>query len=293
VLPNFFCVGAQKAGTTTLYNILKQHPDIFLPDLKETHFFFEEKQFKKGIEFYEETYFSNWKGEKAVGEIEPDYMYLNFIHERIASNIGRDVKLIFLLRNPVDRAFSQYLMNVRRGFESLGFLEALKLERERIKKDILSYKRFGYVQRGLYYKQIKKMLDFFPFENMFFVFFEEDFIKNRESTIKALLRFLEVSDKEELNLDIKSNSASVPRFRFLTKILYSQNIVKKIGRIILPDEIVRRKLFKKVDNFNTVPIKKPLLVRNVRKELYTNYFKEDIDKLEKLIKRDLSGWKEE
>ena len=76
VVPNFLCVGAQKAGTTTLYEILRQHPDIFLPQkVKETKFFVFEEKYAKGLDFYSQEYFRDYKGQKAIGEVDPAMMY--------------------------------------------------------------------------------------------------------------------------------------------------------------------------------------------------------------------------
>ena len=91
-LPNFMCVGAQKAGTTTLHDILKKHPDIYLPREKETKFFVFDDQYQKGIKFYEREYFSKWRGQKAVGEIDPTYMFCDHASERIYECLGRELK---------------------------------------------------------------------------------------------------------------------------------------------------------------------------------------------------------
>src|SRR5437868_3900524 len=104
-LPNFLCVGAQKAGTTTLYEILKQHPDIFLPKkIKETKFFVYEEKFQRGKTWYEKEFFSEVKNEKAFGEIDPAMMFEEKSAQRIFDTLGKDVKLIFVFRNPVARA---------------------------------------------------------------------------------------------------------------------------------------------------------------------------------------------
>lgn len=110
MLPNFLIVGAQKCGTTSLHEYLYQHPQIYLPEGKETKFFAEDARYSKGITYYEDVCFSTYSGESAVGEVDPDYMYFEQALERIAEHLDlRTTKLIFVLRNPVDRAFSHYL----------------------------------------------------------------------------------------------------------------------------------------------------------------------------------------
>ncbi|WP_457640387.1 sulfotransferase family protein [Persephonella sp.] len=288
-LPNFLCVGAQKAGTTTLYDILIQHPQIYLPDIKETKFFNE--RYDKGISFYEQ-FFSSYKGEKVIGEIDPDYMFfeVNSVATRIYKHLGKDLKLIFMLRNPVDRAYSQYWMNVRRGIEKEPFDKAIALESQRIRKNLFSKHNFSYISRGQYASQIKIFLEFFPIENMFFIIFEEDFIKNREKTIKNLLEFLDVEDVE-LNLNIKSNSANMPKIKFLQNIIYApDSTLKKIGKVILPSEEVRRKTLKFLEKINLRSFRYPKMDESLRNYMMEEYFINDIKELETLIGRNLEYW---
>ena len=101
MLPNFICPGAQKSATTTLYEILKQHPDIYLPYKKELRFFSGD-YWDRGIDWYEQQY-EDYDGEKIVGDISPNYMRKQKIAERIYTTLGPDIKLLFMLRNPADR----------------------------------------------------------------------------------------------------------------------------------------------------------------------------------------------
>lgn len=116
VKPNFLCVGAQKSGTTSLYNILKQHSEVFMPDKKELHFFDWNENFDKSTEWYFQMFQNSLKF-NARGEITPNYIYKDNVAQRIFDTLGKDVKLIFMLRNPADRAFSHYKMRIGRGFE--------------------------------------------------------------------------------------------------------------------------------------------------------------------------------
>ena len=113
-LPNFICVGAQRAGTTTLFNTLKLHPSISLSLTKEVHFFDNHENYKKGIN-WSKNFFK--KGNKINGEITPDYMIYNFVPKRIFETLGENIKLIFLLRNPSQRAFSQFNFYLNQGVE--------------------------------------------------------------------------------------------------------------------------------------------------------------------------------
>ncbi|MCK4911140.1 MAG: sulfotransferase domain-containing protein, partial [Thermodesulfovibrionales bacterium] len=119
--PNFLCVGAQKAATTTIFEVLKQHPDVYIHPAKEIHFFDSDDIYNRGMQWYLETYFKNINHKKAIGEMTPSYMFIENVPERIYKCIGNKVKLIFTYRNPADRAYSHYLMNVMRGLETEPF----------------------------------------------------------------------------------------------------------------------------------------------------------------------------
>jgi len=287
-LPNFLCVGAQKAGTTSLHNILRQHPDIFLPILKEAHFFDTEESYEKGIDWYKDTFFYNYKSEKAVGAITPDYLYFNKVPNRILKHLGNDVKLIFLLRNPVDRAYSHYLMNRRRDGEEITFEEAVRIEIEKIKKNEFNDSRFSYIGRGLYAKQIKRYLDIFQRKNMYFVMFEEDFIQKREVTIKKLLEFLDVKN-QSLNINIKSNIATLPRIEPLKNLLCKPNVMRKLGKAYLPINL-RVNIRKGLKKINQRQHQYEKLDPTFRAYLIETCFMEDINLLQGIIKRDLSNW---
>ena len=87
-----------------------------------------------GLEYYK-SHFKISLNHKIIGEVDPEYMYFNYIPKRIFDTLGADVKLIFLLRNPIDRAFSHYLMSKRRGYEDYPFSEAILMEKDRISQD--------------------------------------------------------------------------------------------------------------------------------------------------------------
>ena len=172
--PNFFVVGCQRCGTTWLYEMLKEHPEIFLPKKKELHFF--DEHFDKGWKHYE-AYFAGAKGAKAVGEITPSYVYDERALE-ILSTQFRHAKIIVLFRNPADRTYSQYWRHRVAGFTSLDFWEAIE-------------RHPHLVDRSLYYKQWVRFCRVFPEERRKCIFFEE----LREDTarqLRELLRFLEV-----------------------------------------------------------------------------------------------------
>ena len=288
-IPNFLCVGAQKAGTTTLYEILQQHPDVFLPvKIKETKFFVYPEKFAKGPDWYKKEFFSEWKGQKAVGEVDPAMMFEESSAQRIFDTLGKDVKLIFIFRNPVSRAYSHYLMSKRKGFESLPFEEAVSREGDRLKSEPEKKFNFSYFTRGFYTTQVERFLKLFPAENMLFLVFEDDFIKNRKATFDRIQDFLGI-DHANLDLDIRSNSAAAPKSKAIHDLTRKRNPVRSIAGKVLPKS-VRRGVQKFLSSKNQETVQTDKLDKGKEQELVHRYFMDDIRQLEKIIHRDLSSW---
>lgn len=115
---NFLCIETQKAGTTLLYEILRLHPEIFLPHDRR-HFFDLDEHYNKGIEWYKQ-FFQNSEHYKIIGTITPVYLFFEYVTERIKDTLDTDIKFLIILRNPIDRAYSHYWMSFKRGYETLS-----------------------------------------------------------------------------------------------------------------------------------------------------------------------------
>src|SRR5690349_3699828 len=172
LLPDFLIIGAQRGGTTSLYNYLQAHPNIHSASIKEVHFF--DRKFQKGVHWYRahfpmrltKVYAGRFRHEGFVtGEASPAYLFHPQVPERIARLLPR-VKLIVLLRNPVDRAYSQYYHTLQLGYETLTFEEAIAAEEERIagEREKISqdeyyqshaFKHQSYLSRGIYVDQLQ------------------------------------------------------------------------------------------------------------------------------------------
>ena len=171
---DFIVAGAQKCGTTALHYQLKKHPQIALPDKEELHFFDDEERFAEGAND-EDLYASFRPSSRAViaGESTPAYLYWRPAIERIW-NYNQDIKLIILLRNPVDRAFSHWNMQRERGYDTLDFLPAIRAEEQRQNEAApLQSRRFSYVRRGLYAEQLERVFKYFRREQVKVVRAEE------------------------------------------------------------------------------------------------------------------------
>ncbi|WP_022671139.1 sulfotransferase family protein [Hippea alviniae] len=299
-LPNFLIVGAAKAGTTSLYYYLREHPEIYLSDIKELRFFSNmegnfqgpgdenvNKSVSKSIDEYE-SFFEKINGEKAIGDISPDYLYYFKNSIDNIKNFLLNPKIIIVLRNPIDRAFSQYLHFTRDGRETLSFEKALKLENRR--KELNWEWAWFYKDVGLYYNQVKAYLE--NFENVK-IYLYDDLMNNRLGVVQDIYRFLEVDDNfvpESLNE--KFNVSGIPKNRFLHEFLSKDSLVKKlirpVVRTVMPDREKRQKLINKIMQKN---LKKPKMKPETR-EYLKQFYKEDILKLQDLINRDLSHWLE-
>jgi hypothetical protein len=285
---NFFCVGAQKAGTTSLHDILKTHPQLFLPKHKEAHFFNLNGAYSKGFDWYMKEFYSDYSGQKTVGNINPDYLHFEFVPERILASVGPEVKFIFMLRNPMDRAYSHYLMSLGRGQEDKDFMSAIQHEQDRVKQSVLHEIRFKYIGRGRYFQQIQWYLEKFTPGNMKFIIFE-DFIREKEKTIDAILEFIGL-EKVALDYSLKSNAATEPRNRWLRDLLRRPMQIKKMLGPLVPREY-KNKLVSSIEKRNSKPLtaNKALPIA-LKKQLYEQYYKEDISQLEILLGRPLTQW---
>lgn len=218
MLPNFLCIGAQKAGTTTLWHILNQHPNVYLSDNpRETKYFTHERFYARGVAYYELFHFGNWDGQKAVGEKTPEYLFHEGVPERINKTLGADIRFIVSLRSPSQRAFSQFRHNYQGRCEYLGFEQALHEEERRTSQSESHMALYGYLARGYYYEQIIRYLKIFPRESFIFLVFEKDILGSQEITAKKIFNFLEIEENVDLHLPVKSGQPNVSIVRYADK----------------------------------------------------------------------------
>lgn len=291
-VPNFICLGTQKAGTTTLHDVLQQHPDIFLPQGKEAHYFDREERFVKGLKWWLDTYFSDYKNEKIMGVMTPEYLYDPTIPQRIYDQLGSKVKFLVVLRHPVERAYSHYLMTVRRGFEEHSFREAIALEPERIHLGKFENDYYSYLDRGNYSAQLERYFALFPKEQFLILSFEKEIKTGLEHTIQKILTFLDVPQLP-LNTQIMSNVASEAHSETLRSLVRKDHFLKRVVKSILPPSL-RRKLKKKIIHLNeSKATQSSSLSREEKKELFETHFKHEPQKLMKLTGVDFSYWNSE
>ncbi len=213
-LPDFIVVGTQKGGTTELYDQLVLHPQIAPSFAKEVHFF--DANFSKGTDWYtaffprvSETDVNRTSG-CITGEASPCYLFHPDVARRVWATIPH-VKIILLLRNPVDRAYSHYHHEVRLGYETLPFEKALAREEVRLqgeKAKMLrdkhyysnNYMHYSYLNRGIYIDQVKSWFEVFPQEQIL-VLKSEEFFANTASVMSQVHQFLGVPHVETVKME--------------------------------------------------------------------------------------------
>jgi hypothetical protein len=255
VMPNFLIIGAAKAGTTSLYQYLKQHPEIYMSPVKETRFFAYEGKLPniKGPDIsinhtsivdiidYQKL-FKNVSTEKAIGEASPLYLYSAKAPERIKHYLPK-AKLIAILRHPAERAYSSYMHLVKEGHETLSFSKALQAEGSRISDGWSPL--FHYRERSFYFKQIKQYLDIFE-PHQLKIYLYDNFCTDTQTVLKDIFQFLEVNDTFISDISTKRMVSGVPKNKLWHKILTKP--LKQTFKLIAPYELGRpiyRKLINK------------------------------------------------
>jgi len=209
VLPNFYIIGAAKCGTSSLYEYLIYHPEVQPAVTKEVHFF--DHYFERGLNWYKvcfplklHKFFVQNLGKKKfiTGEASPRYIDHPNSPKRI-KEITPKAKFIVLLRNPIDRAYSHYNMNVRQGIETLSFEEAIEQQTKRTKDEFKKmeedenyyskpYFSYSYIERGMYIKKLEHWMKYFSKEQ-FLVLKSEDMLKKPNETYQQIVKFLNLS----------------------------------------------------------------------------------------------------
>ncbi len=300
-LPNFLIVGAAKAGTTSIAEYLEQHPRVFMSPIKEpkfisSHFLtyplkgpgddFVEAFTIKTLQEYQEL-FRKVRRHRAIGEASVENLYYHSqaipVIERL---LGADVRIIIVLRDPVERACSAYRMMVRDGREERSFEEGLALEEQR-KAQNWEYLWF-YRDVGMYYEQVKSYLDAFP--NTKVVLFD-DLRKNAVEFMQDLFRFLGVRDTFVPRAPIRVNVSG--RFRSVFyKMLFKATWFKgMLYRFLSLNGVPDSAMLGVIDSIREGDLE-PIRIGDLSKQILRQTFRGDILNLQKLIGRDLSAWLE-
>ncbi|WP_040252895.1 sulfotransferase family protein [Psychroserpens mesophilus] len=298
---NLFIVGAAKSGTTSLYNYLNQHPEVFFPKVKEPNYYSNIESEdplvynkpKEGVFYHNKiindqaVYFSLYNTSnkfKIVGDSSPSYLWDIEASKRIYSDFP-NAKILIILRNPVMRTFSHYLMNLKSGTETeTDFFKAVKRDETTQPKVWGNGKVFLYKELGMYHNQVKTYFDTFKKEHIKVIIYEE-FFNDLEQGLLDVFKFLEIDSCQNINIDEIHNKYSAPK-NGLSK--YVLQYKTKLGfiRNIAPHKL--KAFFNK--NVFYKEGERPE-IRDDAKLYLNNVFKDDIKKLEVLLNKKLDSWK--
>ena len=282
---DFFIVGAPKAGTTSLYKYLNQHQDVVMSSVKEPNYFSNEELESQDLYYAsknitdEKDYHSLFQAngeKKKLGEASVSYLFYPKVSKRIFT-YNKDAKMIIILRNPVDRAYSHYKMDFRLGFVKRDF-EDLVLNNNQ--EGSLFYQQ--YIDLGLYHLQVKSYIDEFGSTNVCVMFYE-DLKKDRATFVNNIFSFLNLKSDSNINFNLKYNKSKLPSNNFM-RYLYSISLVRKTASFLFNERLIN------FINKNFFRESNQEIESKVRHKL-NQVFLNDIFMLEKLLNKDLSSWK--
>lgn len=299
---DFLIIGAAKSGTTSLYEWMKLHPKIYMPSGKELPFFSEDKLYKKGLDKYLKTYFSGADQDALWGKATPQYMSGSMetmppvVAERIKYTAPQ-VKIIVILRNPAERAYSDYKMAVRRGYETRSFNEAIDelLQPSSLKADRRQKTTTNtYVVAGEYGRILNNYFKLFPRGNIK-VFFADELREDPGAVVSSVFKFLNIDHSfVPPNIDKSFHKGSAkPKTHLLTpNFIYKIPLIEKIWKNYIPSRLRRRVNFF-INIWNTKKSKEDeetsIENSDAHKKLVEHY-RHDVNKLCKLIDREIP-WK--
>jgi hypothetical protein len=285
---DFFIVGAPKAGTTSLYHYLNEHPEISMSSQKEPDYFSDADIQNEGMYYgknridtikkYHALFDDNLES-KLKGEASVSYLFYKNVPQKIKT-YNPDAKIIIMLRNPIDRAFSHYLMDYRLGLVSDSFEDIIdqKLVHKNAK---LFYQQ--YIELSEYANQVKRYLDVFDRKEILFIEYE-DLKKDVLGIVKKTYLFLGVNQVYSPDVNKKHNTYTMPK-NSIIRFIYSFVILRNILAFFFSKNLVNRiraVLFKND--------KKPVLLDETRNRL-KQFFTKDVNALGRMLNKDFSSWK--
>ena len=296
-LPNFLNVGAAKSGTSSLHNYLNQHPEVFMPSynsegmkVKEPRFLIKDlvkHRLHNGVWSWVEykSLFNDVIDEKAIGESTVLYLYYyKDAIKNIKEKLGNDVKIIIMLRNPADRAYSAF-QHVSRGFkEQNSFEESLEMEDGRLEREGNLTPMVMYKDMGLYYEMVKAYQE--NFKDVHIVIYD-DFRDDTESEMKKAYQFLGISDNKDIDYETRHNIGGKRwKNNMMKHLLMRKNTIKSIFKKIIPKGL-RRGIR---NNLVSASTNKVPPMKDHTRIMLNDFFREDVKQLSTLLNRDLTHW---
>jgi hypothetical protein len=278
MLPNFLIIGAEKAGTTWLYEKLRRHPEVYMPRVKELWFFSRDGSEGKTQEWYEK----HFEAAPAVGEATPAYMYGRRVPRRIADAIP-DVKLIACLRHPTDRTYSHYWMNRGLGEVDCTFEEVVRERRE------------PYIGNGRYGEQLDRYLSYFDRDQLLILISEEVF-SDQNASLNHICSFLGVDDafyQDQEWIASRENRAARTRSKFALEVMQViatwMRHTEGVRQVL--DALKATGLTDLIKDANREPREYPEMDPEVRKAL-DEYYASTVLRVEEILGREIKAWRD-
>jgi hypothetical protein len=295
--PTFIIIGAPRAATTSLHHYLRQHPQVAMSRIKETNYFAflasrEQSGYKLGTDYYwpvrsPEQYAATFelrRETRALGEASPFYLFAPGVPEQIKAH-APDARLLLLLRNPIERAYSAYLKNLREGTETRSFEESIEQELTDPSTHVLS--ETFYVRAGMYHAHIQRYLQHFELSRIKVVF-QEDLKADAAAFMREAFEFIGVDSAFSPDVSVRFNEALPP---LLIRKTGTRRLMKSVTRTLR--EYIPRKIYHSMLNLEYALKKRvavyPAVSRQTRERLRDQYL-DDVRQLGCLLGRDCSHW---
>ena len=292
-LPNLFIVGAAKSGTTSLHNYLNQHPDVFMCTPKEPHFLINNEIGKDRIPIgicSENEYldlFLEGRGEKYRGESSVMYlMFPEIVIPKINQQFGEECKIIIMLRNPIERAYSgfQHVKRYNVKEDCTDFKSAWNISEERYFSKLDMTPASRYKELGMYHKQVKSYLN--GIKNVHIIIYD-DYQNDSQKEMKKVFDFLGLNI---INIDSEKRHMVGGwqwKDKKTKKLMMKKNLLKSVFKIIIPFKSLRKNIRTEIQDRNTSRV--PEICKDDR-EMLKEFYKEDVKQLSVLLGRDLNYW---
>jgi Sulfotransferase domain len=280
-LPTFVIAGAQKCGTTTLHQLVRRHPQVFMSTPKEVHFF--DWHWDKGLDWYS-AHFAPKPKHVHAGESSPTYMYDPETRERMIKTLP-DAQVVVILRDPTERAYSHYWHSRRKGTEKIpSFEEALEREHRRVRSaNVRTRARYSYLDRGHYIDQIEALEAAYGRDRLH-VMLLEDLVADQESALAGLFSFLGVTTKPAARIEPRKANAWRPG-----KVAVAAG---QPGPSAAPAAVAEAAAAEEDDEPVPPSAGYPSISAETRERLAT-YYRPYNERLEAWLGRDLSHWGEQ
>jgi len=298
ILPNFLIAGAAKCGTTSLFHYLKQHPDVFMSPVKEPKFLSGQTSYsdkgsgdhaieQRGERAYGDyvRLFRKGAGKKMVGEASVDTL---FFYESSITAIKRylgDPRIIIILRDPVERAYSAYNYLVQNGFEKLSFKEAL-IEEQQDKR--LEFRWMGkYREGGMYARPVRAFQENFSRVQ---VLLYDDLRKDARSVMQSLYTFLNVSPDFVPDMRHRHNATGLPRWTLLDSLFTKPKHLHKVARTVGGALLGSERWIRLRERVRSQILQKPGPIDSDVEQELRRYYREDLMNLQDCIHQDVTAW---